>query len=1072
MAVNKWQGGAASIPQVDRITFAEIRSGDTVVFTIGTKTVSVESTSDSIPTFIADCVTAIGQYSNTIAEFAEVSASAGTNEAGQADSLLITGPTDGKPFTLSTSADTAGVTISRRQKYDGGQAHVQTVNVSPATGGTFTLTFDGQTTAAIAYNAAAATVAAALELLSNIDDVSVTGSAGGPWDVEFNGRYNRSDVSLMSGDGSSLTITGSYTMDISNIQNERIGSNQVQRIQLMDTPTGGTFTVTYAGQTTAGIAYNASASTVETAITGLSTVGAGNVSVTQIEDFAYLVEFIGDFRGVDADVLVVDGDSLTGGTLGTVTRSQAARDGTNAVYKIEQNGSAWKITLTEENGRTSTTQAISATATAIDVHQSIRNTIGDGAFVTNVNSEDRADHRGGPWNVEFSGQFAGTTLTAANSENATVTQVTAGSNTQVAEVQKITFVGNNQNVIVAGSATKNQGWVVNFAGGTSYGISFGIDATDIDTSYITNSLALCGATATVTYELLANATVFTITFDTDEHKQDVPLLTIAEATTSDSILTDPSGPTTSNVTSQTTIGVGDSEIVTDATPTQNAIRRLEFETTPPGGGTFTLTQNSNTTAAIAYDASSEDVESALEAIASITDVAVAGNVGGPWEIEFIDYTGDPTITSTLTSLSGVGVDVSQAQAAIAPTPDIQRLTLEGSPISGTYTLTYGAVTTSAINYNASATSIHRELRDSLSGVLIAQTVTVSQVDDYNYDIVFAWTSGTNPGTVSLLSATSSLTGATTTRINEVTETSPQSPFHFDADDNWSSGTAPTTGDDVYFESSDDDCLYGLDQSAVTLTSLHIASSYTGDIGLKNRNEDYYEYRDTMLAIGATNVYVGEGEGTGSGRVKLDFGAIQTTVLVRNTGVAEDEAIGALVVAGTHASNVLRVLRGSVGVATNEPEQLSTFATIDESWIDAQDTDAEIIVGSDVTLTTVTQSGGSFDCRSNITTYTNRGGTGTIAGSATVATLDASGGTVYYESSGTLSQGYARAGATVSFDRDLRSRTVTDLTVFAGSTVSDRSRTVTWTNPIKVSGCSLQDLDLELGTNISVAVASL
>ena len=44
----------------------------------------------------------------------------------------------------------------------------QTVRVTNATGGTFTLTFNGQTTAPIAYNATAAQIDAALEALSNI----------------------------------------------------------------------------------------------------------------------------------------------------------------------------------------------------------------------------------------------------------------------------------------------------------------------------------------------------------------------------------------------------------------------------------------------------------------------------------------------------------------------------------------------------------------------------------------------------------------------------------------------------------------------------------------------------------------------------------------------------------------------------------------------------------------------------------------------------------------------------------------------------------------------------------------
>lgn len=45
-------------------------------------------------------------------------------------------------------------------------------------------------------------------------------------------------------------------------------------------PTGGTFTLTVAGQTTTGIAYNAAASAVQSALEALSTVGSGNAVVT------------------------------------------------------------------------------------------------------------------------------------------------------------------------------------------------------------------------------------------------------------------------------------------------------------------------------------------------------------------------------------------------------------------------------------------------------------------------------------------------------------------------------------------------------------------------------------------------------------------------------------------------------------------------------------------------------------------------------------------------------------------------------------------------------------------------
>lgn len=86
---------------------------------------------------------------------------------------------------------------------------VQTVTVTGATGGTFTLTFDGQTTAGIAYNAAASAVQSALEALSNIGagDVTVTGTAGGPYTVTFAGALADMNVPQMTADGASLTGT-------------------------------------------------------------------------------------------------------------------------------------------------------------------------------------------------------------------------------------------------------------------------------------------------------------------------------------------------------------------------------------------------------------------------------------------------------------------------------------------------------------------------------------------------------------------------------------------------------------------------------------------------------------------------------------------------------------------------------------------------------------------------------------------------------------------------------------------------------------------------------------------------
>lgn len=82
-----------------------------------------------------------------------------------------------------------------------------------ATAGTFTLTFNGQTTAGIAWNAAPAAVQSALVALSTIgaDDVLVIGAAGGPWEVRFREALLNTQL-VLTGSGAGLT-GGAFRID-------------------------------------------------------------------------------------------------------------------------------------------------------------------------------------------------------------------------------------------------------------------------------------------------------------------------------------------------------------------------------------------------------------------------------------------------------------------------------------------------------------------------------------------------------------------------------------------------------------------------------------------------------------------------------------------------------------------------------------------------------------------------------------------------------------------------------------------------------------------------------------------
>lgn len=120
-----------------------------------------------------------------------------TNEAMTTESSTTFRVTDAAKRGLETA--TAIVVQLKRN-----EVWTVTITGSP-TGGTFTLTFGGNTTNPIAYNASAATVDTEFEALASVDTVTVTGSAGGPWTIEFTGTHSYSNVGDITASGAGLT---------------------------------------------------------------------------------------------------------------------------------------------------------------------------------------------------------------------------------------------------------------------------------------------------------------------------------------------------------------------------------------------------------------------------------------------------------------------------------------------------------------------------------------------------------------------------------------------------------------------------------------------------------------------------------------------------------------------------------------------------------------------------------------------------------------------------------------------------------------------------------------------------
>jgi len=135
--------------------------------------------------------------------------------------------------------------------------------------------------------------------------------------------YN--DTAFISSDGVKAPL---YDFGVAGIGNLALAPsagftvpvNEVQTVTVGGSPTGGTFTLTFAGQTTATITYNAAASAVQTALQALSTIGSGNITVSGSGGGPYTCTFAGTLAGMNVAQMTASAAGLTpSGTVTVVT---------------------------------------------------------------------------------------------------------------------------------------------------------------------------------------------------------------------------------------------------------------------------------------------------------------------------------------------------------------------------------------------------------------------------------------------------------------------------------------------------------------------------------------------------------------------------------------------------------------------------------------------------------------------------------------------------------------------------------------------------------------------------------
>ena len=203
-------------------------------------------------------------------------------------------------------------------------------------GGTFRIKHNGETTVPLNWDASTGTVKAALEALASVayDDVEVTrgpstrevqrieweNATGGTFTLSFAGQttapipYNTSETE-MEAKLKALTSVNLFDLNVTSK-----ATNEVQVVTLVGEPTDGTFTLTWDGNTTDPINWNATAATVELRLGALPGISAGDIKVEKewFQKYAPWVITFGagagsKFKGVGVPMITGDGTDLEGG---------------------------------------------------------------------------------------------------------------------------------------------------------------------------------------------------------------------------------------------------------------------------------------------------------------------------------------------------------------------------------------------------------------------------------------------------------------------------------------------------------------------------------------------------------------------------------------------------------------------------------------------------------------------------------------------------------------------------------------------------------------------------------------
>lgn len=752
-------------------------------------------------------------------------------------------------------------------------------------------------------------------------------------------------------DGADVLLTSDtpgQPFDVSGLVNGEPTADDEQLVTL--SPAGsaitGTFPLTFAGQTAAGISATALPSVVEAALEALSNIGAGNVRVTG-EPGAWRVRFVGDLADVDQPELTTSRTSLTGGNAAVAieTLQDGASGAESPLLVVEEvkgvagTNARWRVRLNADPGVA--LGAITLRWTYTYPIGTGSGTSASGSFAGDATLDEMRISLGnvfrgpGPDNLSLSGTLANSWVNPT--DGILVEWVGAWASTPLdGRWISLQFTGSgapSQSLLSAaevnaGVAGTNEVQSLRLTGstvGTGYRLKLG-DRVTREILWSETALAI----KTALNDALAGTAASSLSVSLPTGQVNAETL-LADYTYDGVILLEftGNGYQSADVALLEVLGVGAEEIQ------QVGISSDSWQ------GQVTLTLGPNTAAALDWDATAAEMDAALEALANVG----AGKVtcyGGPWPsapivAQFDASLGNlPQMTAahTLTN-AGIAVSTLQQGGAAVVVTEIQRSRgplhwddplnwaddngLPGVPGAGD-TVTLDSAVTDLLyglrqrcEFTVDPTTDRLTLATGRQTFWEGQSLRVRSAD-------------TLPG---------GLSADTTYYAVNVTGASLQLALTAD-------------GDAINITSAGT----GLHEIGVRLPALYIDSTFAKSLGLPRTNaRGYDEYRPQALELWADVIEVGNGQGSGSNRTKLDTGAVATALEVIQTGGSIEAGVPALLWQGNHANNLLENIAGDVGVGFYAEDSAQLALLVQRG--------GNTVLGRDVDVAKVKRTGGTF-----------------------------------------------------------------------------------------------------------------